>query len=147
MFTGRRFLEPRGGNDWERRRGGRSRREQHSRTFYVCFPWQTFRGIPRRPAERAARKTNCLLPTAYSPLYIYVCIRTIFSHQKSRGGGETGQLFANPDAWHVRRETRKHSLLFLRRDDTRLLWLFLATSTTISAIFDRIDSSRKYIIV
>lgn len=32
---------------------------------------------------------------------------------------ETGQLFANPDAWHVRR-TRKHSLLFLRRDNTRL---------------------------
>lgn len=30
-----------------------------------------------------------------------------------------GQLFANPDAWHVRR-TRKHSLLFLRRDNTRL---------------------------
>lgn len=102
-----------------RRRGGRSRREQHSRTFYVCFPWQTFHGIPRRSAERAARKTNCLLPNRLFSS-IYACIYDLlplFLPEVERW--ETGQLFANPDAWHVRR-TRIHSLLFLRRDNTRL---------------------------
>lgn len=102
-----------------RRRGGRSRREQHSRTFYVCFPWQTFHGIPRRSAERAARKTNCLLPNRlFSSIQAYIYdLLPLFLPEVERW--ETGQLFANPDAWHVRR-TRKHSLLFLRRDNTRL---------------------------
>lgn len=115
-----------------RRRGGRSRREQHSRTFYVCFRDKRFTEYLDARQNEPREKQTAFFQTAYSPLYtrVYTTFSLSFS-QKSRGGKRDNCSRIQTRGTY---EGHANTLSCFFAATTRVCTVVLATSTAISAI-------------